>query len=251
MKFVLFIVCVGLFCMPLATQGQVQKAAVALVVTGNKPTISVSNNHTVAMEAFLVTVKHPSAEKLTMGPVFYDVYTNYRRDQPISPGAQHQIALPVLRGQEPPVATLQAAIFADGSSWGDPARVQEILYARQVLSDRLSEVSALLQTIAQQKPTREQALAAIQTAWDAKKKATPNLPIATADEIDEIEAVDASEESTRTAQVYYHVISNLQRNPAAVRDSTDVTKFLLRMSGTLSHWNAEIQAAKPLLGNPK
>jgi len=211
MKSVALILCAGLFWMPLAAQGQAEKASVALVVTSNKPTINVSNNHTIAMEAFLVTVKHSPAEKLTMGPVFYDVYTNYRHDKPISPGAQQQITLPVLRGQEAPVVTLQAVIFADGSSWGDPARVQEILHARQVLSNRLLEVSALLQKVAQEKPTREQALATIQAAWDAQKKATPNLPIATAQEIDKIEAIDASEESTHTAQVYYLAIFNETR----------------------------------------
>jgi hypothetical protein len=221
----------------------------SLAVTNNRPVVSIVNNHTVPIEACFLTIKYPSGQRGGIGPIFYDTHA-HRRDKPILPGQSQQFTLGPLQDQQTPAPTLQAVIFADGSTWGDPDRVQQILRARKILSDRLEKMMTLLQTLISQKASRDQALSAVQAEWDAWNKSKPgSLPITTPDDFYTIPSIDALEEDSRNTLVFYMVKSNIERSPISVREAADESKFLTMLNGVLARWDADLKAAKPPMPN--
>jgi hypothetical protein len=128
-------------------------------------------------------------------------------------------------------------IFTDGTSLGDNFCVQELLHRRKILLDRLEEVSALLQSMSDQKLSRDQALEVLREARTARRDAT---------------AGGTPEERMWNDHVFQMATMNLQGNPRTTGTNGNVSNFskmLDRLSNALSAWHDDLQSAKP--GPPK
>jgi hypothetical protein len=110
-------------------------------------TLIVRNDSDVALVAFVgVEESHPVAsdgKKYKVTAVrWWDVATDLAH-QLVAP--HHEIGILTGTPGAPPQATLMAAVFADGSSFGDPAWVQRIMIRRQVMRDGFDLAFSLLE----------------------------------------------------------------------------------------------------------
>ena len=109
-------------------------------------TLIVRNDSDVSLVAFVdVEESHPVAsdgKKYKVTAVrWWDVATDLA--QPVAP--HHEIGILTGTPGAPPQATLMAAVFGDGSSFGDPAWVQRIMIRRQVMRDGFDLAFSLLE----------------------------------------------------------------------------------------------------------
>jgi len=112
-----------------------------------RATLNVRNDSDTSLVAFVdVEESHPVAsdgKKYKVTAVrWWDVATDLA-DQPVAP--HHEIGILTGTPGAPPQATLMAAVFADGSSFGDPAWVQSIMTRRQVMRDGFDLAFSLLE----------------------------------------------------------------------------------------------------------
>lgn len=208
-----------------------QEPAGSLSITGptDRPMINISNTHSLQVEAFLVTVDVARAEK-RLTRIYFDAHSYYRHDRPILPGDSRQLPLPHIVGQELPVPVLRAVVLSDGTTFGDQSWVRELLQRRNIVSDRLQEVIALLKNASTQTLTRDQTIGILQEAFEARKKASVG---------------GTPEEQVLQQMIFRAAIKELQ----AVSQSNAVTPELVtkvqHLNSILSAWLADIQAAKP------
>jgi len=211
---------------------QQQDVSISVVTIDGHPMITVSNGHSLAIEAFVISVDMPDTSDRFM--IHYDVHSNFKHDTAIPPGGSQQVSLPRIVGKELPVPTLKAVVFSDGSILGDGSSAQDLLARRKILLARTEEVAALLRSMVTQKFSREQALAALQDAWKASKEAV---------------AGSSPLERSWNDHVFYMATSNLEHIPSSGGNEQDISKLLNRVSRALDDWNADLKSARP--GPPK
>ncbi len=230
MKTVSFALLILIGCATLSAQGQDVSISVK---TDDHPAINVSNNHNLPVEAFLITVDTATTSK-PLTRIYYDVFSNYKNDHAIPPGASQQVPLPHIVGQDLPIPTLRAVVFSDGTSLGDDNWIRELLHRRKILADRIEEVMTLLQDISNRQVVREDALDILQKAKKARLDANPSA---------------TPEERVWHGQIFYMAIRNLQGNPRFNGKVPDFPVTLKHLQKALANWLADLKSAKP--GPPK
>jgi hypothetical protein len=133
-------------------QGNGPLVSMAVDAAGARPAIRVTNNHSVAMAAFVVTVNLASGDG-SEARIVYDMYTNSGLDYPVASGRSVQRGLPYIGNKldsgnklaAHSTATLRAALFVDGQSWGEPQWVDTLLLSRRTVLDQLTSMRGLLQ----------------------------------------------------------------------------------------------------------
>jgi len=226
-------VCLLLFLLGISAGAYSQQQPV-LISVGNmqaNPTISIYNGYTLPVEAFLVTVETPATNR-PVSRIYYDIHLNYRHDTTISPGASQQVPLPHALGQDLPVPTLRAVVFADGSTQGDAAWVDELLHMRKILAGRIEQVIGLLQNASNQKLTLQETLDIVRKAREASRNETPS---ATADE------------RIRHEQAFYMAIRNLEHYQQRGGNASDSSRSLDHLTHVMTVWLSDLQAANPPL----
>jgi hypothetical protein len=150
--------------------------SISVLTTDRQPVISVSNANSLPIEAFLITVDMEGTKR-DLTRIYYDVHTNFRHDVAIAPGASTQVALPHIVERPLPVPELRAVVFSDGSTSGEAIWVAELLRRRAIVAERLKEVTGLLDQISSQNLTRDDAIALLQGAREARQKGTSTAPV--------------------------------------------------------------------------
>lgn len=213
---------------------QQQRVSIAVVKEDAIPKVELSNWHNAAIEGFVITSEHAGA-KGYQDTIIYDVHVNYKHDVLIQPGSSQQIGLAVLNVREVPTPTLRAVIFSDGTTAGEEFWIRQLLNKRKVLADTLGKVMSLLQDMIAQSLSRQQALSALQAAWDERIRGYNSL---------------TAEEREASERVFYSASSTLELESSRyLTPDEDSSKPLSRVMRSLNRWRADIQSAA--LASPK
>ena len=213
-----------------ATHGQV---SMAVTGTDDKPLYVISNWSTVPIEAFLVSYDD-SHRGGHLNRIYYDTCL-YPHELPITPGDSYEHQLPHAIGGPVPHAGLRAAVFADGTTFGDEEWVHELLRRRQIMADRLQEVITLLRSMSDKNLSKAQAIAILQQARAARMRAsTGELP----------------EEHAFECVVFDGAIGSFNAHDSADDNPYKVERKLRAMISTYTDSLALVQSAKPPLPSP-
>jgi hypothetical protein len=215
-----------------ATYGQ----SVSMTVTGTAehPKIEVSNSAAIPIEALLVTVD-PSRSGGHANRIYYDSRINFRHQFPIQAGQSGELPLPHPVGGPTPTAELRAAVFADGTTFGDEEWVKELLRRRQIMADRLQEVVTLLQRISDQHLSKEQAVADLQQALDARRQMSVN---------------ETPEEQGLEGVALYGAIRSFDVPVLPEGKTYNVQRKITAIIDNYNDWLAHVESGKPALAKP-
>jgi hypothetical protein len=204
-----------------------------MTVTGtpDQPKIEISNSAAVPVDAFLVTVdaSRPGGRP---NRIYYDSHIYDRRQPSILPGGSRTLPLPHLVGGPQPTAELRAAVFADGTTFGEEEWVKELLRRRQIMADRLQEVLALLEKISDQDLTKEQVVAALKQARGARIR---------------MSATETPEEQGLEGLVFYGAIRSFDVPVVPEGQTYNVQRKVRSIIRGYSDWLALVQSGKPAL----
>lgn len=113
-----------------------------------------------------------------VGSNLYDTYVNWRYELPIPQGAASiQPLVRIEGGTWATVATLKAVIFSDGSTQGAQEDVNEILERRQIIFDRLGEMTDLLSDMRHRNLGKAEALGELARVRWSRDRSVSSLPI--------------------------------------------------------------------------
>lgn len=139
--------------------------------------LSVRNNSQVPLLACLITQAHfyDSGRVGAKGLVVFDAVTDPRSMSPVLPGQAKSFTLGGRRGGKPPAVVLEAAVFLDGTTFGDQAGVRMIVNRRQYILRLAGEALSILEEAADQNMAREQLIARFKTFREEHTKAAPDI----------------------------------------------------------------------------
>jgi hypothetical protein len=231
MKVSLTVFCALTFCTVALAQEQ-NLASLSVTTTDDRPMLNIANQSKLPIEAFLVSVTNGKTNK-PLTRIYYDTHAGYRHDSIIAPGTSYQRVLPHIVGEPAPIPTLQAVVFADGTTQGELYWVNELLRWRTVLTERLEENIALLNNISDHRLTRDSSIEIIENARQARLQASPGTA--------------RPEERIWNDQVFRMTKRSLQgelRVNGSVPDVPIATRHLLKF---YSEWLSDLKSAKPQL----
>jgi hypothetical protein len=215
-----------------STYAQEQTASLTVNTVDGHPRISISNRGTLAIEAFLVSVAQASTNT-PFTRIYYDVHAGYRHDTVIPPDTSKEVPLPFIEGRSLPNPTLQAVVFSDGTTVGDPYWVNELLRRRVVLCERLREVMSLLQNVSDKNMSRDEAVKTVKDAHQARQAISKD--------------VTRPEERIWNDQIFHIAARSLAgelRVNGQIPPAQTAAKSLINFYGA---WLSDLQAAKPHL----
>ena len=147
---------------PLCAQSD--SVRLSVVTVDSQPTIRVHNLSSRVVAGFVVSVDMMGSPRV-WSRIYYDPYVNWEHEAALAPGSNVLLPLPQIEGGNgETVTTLQAVVFADGSHEGDTKEIEELLARRQVVFDRLNEVTAFLREVGEQKIEKNGTLVALEHA---------------------------------------------------------------------------------------
>src|ERR1019366_5000157 len=202
---------------------QNELVSLSVTSTASGPIMSIRNNGDSPITGFVVTLDTlNNPNKLTI--FYYDIYCDYGADHEVPKGASVEMGLPY-NGQPSLAAPLaapvfQAALFKDGTTWGDPTWISDLVKRRSILSLRLKEAIGRLQDASDQQLSKEVTLSRLQQRRDELAQENAGLPI----------------ESRR---LHDKVLRMMMKNLSGDLAVAQLAKYL-------NAWLAFLQSAKPV-----
>lgn len=193
-------------------------------------TITVRNHFASPLMAFvfIYTLRSADSTVYSAATGYYDAAADPMQNHPIPPG--EEVKLPYYAGNRGmiPVVNIEAALFADGTTFGQKSMVQNIYERRNFTLVTLNKSIAELKQAARDHMTREQLVAQMQSEMNQERMAAGNNDLATCI-------------LTVRNQVFMEFLN--ARNP----DGTPMTldKFLPAEIEVLNHRKEALQPPKP------
>jgi hypothetical protein len=155
------------------------EATAAVNPNGSGASIVVRNRHTSPLTAFtfVYTLRTPDSTVLSASNGFYDSLID-PANKPVAPG--EEIRIPYYAGNRGmiPVISIQAALFADGMTFGNRNMVQVIFERRHYAAVTLNKLAGELKQASKLGTTREQLAIQMQTALNDERNAAGNTDLA-------------------------------------------------------------------------
>lgn len=161
------------------TQAPIEASA-AVNPAGGGATITVHNNHTSPLVAFVFVYTLRTADAIYSASTgYYDSAVEPLSQKPIPPG--EDVKVPYYAGNRGmvPVINIEAALFADGLTFGHKNMVQNIFERRNFTLVTLNKSIAELKQAAKQGTTRDQLIAQMQQSMGMERTAASNNDLAT------------------------------------------------------------------------
>jgi hypothetical protein len=140
-----------------------------------RPGFKVKNTAAVTVTAFVASFDLPAPPgpkrvKL-VGRKLYDAATEPLAAKPIAPN--QEVSSPLYFGKmgPRPEVKLEAVLFADGTSWGDPAWIRRILLRRKYMEKSLKTSIAELADAAIRGAARDEVIGGFQSSLDSEQAA--------------------------------------------------------------------------------
>ncbi len=142
---------------------------------GKEKIITVTNQDVRTVTAFTITVSL-SQTSAAETRIVYDIYSNYKHDNPIPPGASKLIPLPHVVGSPLPQPELRAAVFSDGTSWGDTQWINKLLLTRRTIPDQLQHMKVMLQDASSRQLAKPDVLVTLQRERETRARLNVGAP---------------------------------------------------------------------------
>jgi len=213
---------------------QDELVSLSLANSASGPIMSIRNNGNSPITGFVISLDTlNNKNKLTK--YYYDVYCDYGADHEVPKGASVEMALPynVQASSATPLATpiFQAALFKDGTAWGDPIWIKDLVERRSVLLLRLKEAIGILQTASDQQLSKDDTLSRLQLRRDELARENAGFPF----------------ESRRLHdKVLRMMMKNLSGDLLVNGKIPEHSVAVAQLAKYLNTWLAFLQAAKPI-----
>ena len=137
--------------------------------------LTVRNISQMPIRACLVTDEHVNerGQIIAKGFHYYDSVTDPRTANPILPGQEKSFTYGG-RGGTPPVVKVVAAIYEDGTSYGDQDGVKLILERRKYILQVIEEALSILEAASRQHAEREQLIERFKVFGEEHTKTAPD-----------------------------------------------------------------------------
>lgn len=155
------------------------EASAALNTTGGGATITVRNRHTAPLVAFVFIYTLRTADSIYSASTgSYDSAIDPAANRAVPPGEDTQI--PYYAGSRglKPVVNIEAALFADGTTYGHKNMVQTILDRRNFAFVTLNKTINELKLAAKLGTSRDQLISQMQSAMNQERTAAGNNELA-------------------------------------------------------------------------
>ncbi|HEV2447269.1 MAG TPA: hypothetical protein VGS58_15155 [Candidatus Sulfopaludibacter sp.] len=156
------------------------EASAAVNPAGGAATIAVRNHYTSPLVAFvfIYTLRDAEATVYSASNGNYDSAIDPQQSQPVPPGGE--VKIPYYAGNRGmiPVANIEAALFADGTTFGHKDMVQTLFERRNYALVTINKMVAELKQAARNSLTRDQLIAQMQTAMNDERAAAGNNDLA-------------------------------------------------------------------------
>jgi hypothetical protein len=208
---------------------QSERVSLSLTADDARPMMRITNNYSSPITVFVVTVDlTTNARALTR--FYFDAYANWKHDYPIPTGDYVEMPVPHAVGRPAPTPVFRAALFEDGTTWGDATWVDELLRRREILLDRLREVSETLREISAQGRGRDEALAFLERKREARAQANAGA---------------SAEERLLHDRAFDIVIRNLGGDLRINGKIPDTFTAISRLQKRFDDWRSHVESAKP------
>jgi hypothetical protein len=213
---------------PMAAAGQQGPISLSVIEKTGQPAIRVVNRSSAPMTAFLVTVDLTTSHT-RLSRLYFDVYAHdYGRSQSIAAASSREMPLPHMVGATLPAPVLRAAIFEDGTTWGDAPWVTELLEMRKILWLRSGEVSAVLRGIAEL--PLDKSVGSLRWARQFRKEAVAGAP---------------AEKQIMHDWLFSMALKNLDENSRYFNKPAERALVLNHFVKYFDDWRASLGSAKP------
>lgn len=155
------------------------EASAALNATGGGATITVRNHHTAPLVAFVFVYTLRTAESIFSASTgSYDSAIDPAANKAVPPGEDTKI--PYYAGSRgmKPVVNIEAALFADGTTYGHKNMVQTILERRNFAYVTLNKTINELKQAAKLGTSRDQLISQMQSTMNQERSAAGNNELA-------------------------------------------------------------------------